>query len=139
MVAGHLGGREHCTAGELAAVYGRRGQSDQIAAVPVESSGSAQLDQMASGDLGVRGHSTVVELAEVDGRLAQSDQIAAVPLNSSELGRVELTERVQISVVAQTNEGEPAPFYDRLSASGRNRAFISVITVSLKNKRKETR
>ena len=54
MAAGHLGVREQNTAGELAAVDDRLAQSDQIAAVPLNSSGSAQLDQMAAGHLGVR-------------------------------------------------------------------------------------
>ena len=54
MAAGHLGVREHNTAGELAAVDDRLAQSDQIAAVPLNSSGSAHLDQMAAGLLDVR-------------------------------------------------------------------------------------
>jgi hypothetical protein len=97
MAADHLGVREHNTADELAAVDDRLAQSDQIAAVPLNSSGSAQLDQMAADHLGVREqntagelaavgvreHNMAGELAAVDDRLAQSDQIAAVPLNSS--------------------------------------------------------
>ena len=54
MAAGHLGVREQNTAGELAAVDDRLAQSDQIAAVPLNSSGSAHLDQMAAGLLDVR-------------------------------------------------------------------------------------
>ena len=54
MAAGLLGVREHNTAGELAAVDDRLAQSDRMAAVPLSSSGSAHLDQMAAGLLGVR-------------------------------------------------------------------------------------